>query len=405
MELARKPATVIQKDVVFIFSSVTWDDAQQRMCHPVDRLSLGLLGHASVRRLLIANPYRSWPIRIARRMRGYRSAPFPTSDAHALYQPFRLRRSEPRRIDALERSYRAYSRRLRSAVARAGLDAPFVVVANPLAAAFTPFDWASGVAFFAEDDWAAAPTFRPWWPAIEDAYRRISANGMAVGAVTTAIIDRIAPSGPHAVIPNGVEPREWWDAASPSSWLAALPRPRILYLGVINERLDVEAVRAIAGTFQSGSIALVGEVTDEAHVAPLRTLPNVHFHPRVPRVRIPEMVGAADVGIVPHLVTKLTQAMSPLKVYEYLAAGRPVAATALDPIRGIDDRVVLVRSGGDFPSCVAAAAALGPAAEERRRAFIAANSWDRRVDAVVEFVLGLVGPSASSSPPPHVASV
>jgi teichuronic acid biosynthesis glycosyltransferase TuaH len=399
------PDSVSQRDVLFIFSTVTWDDAQHRMSHPVDRLSLGLLGQSTVRRALVANPFRSLPIRLARRVRGYRSEPFPTSDAHTLYQPFRLRRSEPRRPSTLERSYRAYGRRLQTAAARAHLDAPHVVVANALAAAFTPFDWASGVTFFAEDDWAAAPAFRPWWPAIEEAYRRIGASGMGVGAVTTAIIDRISPCGPHAVIPNGVDALEWWELPQPSTWLAALPAPRILYLGVIDDRLDVEAVRAIAGRFHSGSIALVGDVTDETHVAPLRTLPNVHFHPRVPRVRVPELVGSADVGIVPHHATRLTQAMSPLKIYEYLAAGRPVAATALDPIRAIDDRVVLVRSSDAFPSGVAEAMALGPAAEERRRAFIEANSWDRRVEALVELALGSVDPRASSNPPPHVASV
>jgi hypothetical protein len=80
--------------------------------------------------------------------------------------------------------------------------------------------------------------------------------------------------------------------------------------------------------------------------------------------------------------------MSPLKLYEYLAGGRPVAATALNPMRGIDDRVTLVEAGEDFAAGVATALQRGPAEDHARRTFIHANSWDERVDRLVRLALG-----------------
>jgi hypothetical protein len=64
-----------------------------------------------------------------------------------------------------------------------------------------------------------------------------------------------------------------------------------------------------------------------------------------------------------------------------------VAATALNPMRGIDDRVTLVEAGEDFAAGVATALERGPAEDDARRAFIHANSWERRFDRVIELAL------------------
>ena len=73
------------------------------------------------------------------------------------------------------------------------------------------------------------------------------------------------------------------------------------------------------------------------------------------------MMAAADVGLVPHLETPMTVTMSPLKLYEYLAAGTPVVASDLPPMRGISDRCLLVPPGDDFASAILRAAAMPPA--------------------------------------------
>ncbi len=96
-------------------------------------------------------------------------------------------------------------------------------------------------------------------------------------------------------------------------------------------------------------MVLVGALADPAHLEPLRALPNVHLRPPVPRAEIAALIAAADACLVPHVRTQADVAMSPLKLYEYVAAGRPVAAVDLPPMRGISPRVVLVGEGGDYP--------------------------------------------------------
>ena len=75
--------------------------------------------------------------------------------------------------------------------------------------------------------------------------------------------------------------------------------------------------------------------------------------------------------------------MSPLKIYEYLAAGSPVVSVDLPPVRDIDDRVLLVDSVADFADVVQAALALGQAEERRRVEFISDNSWAARHEQVL----------------------
>ena len=115
--------------------------------------------------------------------------------------------------------------------------------------------------------------------------------------------------------------------------------------------------------------------------------PNVHVFPPVDRPDLPGLVAAADVCLVPHVRTPLTEAMSPLKLYEYLAAGRPVAAVDLPPILGVSDRVSLATAGSSFLPAVEEALALGPASEDDRLAFILENDWKRRFELILDVAL------------------
>jgi hypothetical protein len=90
--------------------------------------------------------------------------------------------------------------------------------------------------------------------------------------------------------------------------------------------------------------------------------------------------------------------MSPLKLYEYLAGGRPVAATDLPPVRVIDPRIVTVGEGDDFANGVAAALARGPLADDERLAFIDANSWQRRHDELLRLAFGEETGAAGATP-------
>jgi teichuronic acid biosynthesis glycosyltransferase TuaH len=374
------------RDVVFAFGFVNWDSVTERgMCHAQDQLLTRLMAEERVGRLLVAEPFHFAPARAAKRLLG-RLTPFPAADGRSMHTPLSARRRDPISPASVERRYRAYDERLRRAAERAGLHRPAVVAVHPLVAGFCPLDWAGSVTFYATDDWTAHPSYRRWRSSFEEAFQRVRDHRRRVLAVSRPLLERIDPNGPAAVVSNGIDTRVWRDPAGAPDWLRRLPRPLLMYVGSLDERIDRTRIEETAAAFQHGSVVLLGPAMNEQHLEPLRRLPNVHFHEWVPRREVAAAIAAADACLVPHVDTPLTRAMSPLKLYEYLAGGRPVAAVDLPPMRDVDDRVIL-ENGDGFGATVRRALERGPASEQERRAFLEAHSWQRRHERILELVL------------------
>jgi teichuronic acid biosynthesis glycosyltransferase TuaH len=385
---APDPTAVAPRDVAMIFGYTTWGGAIRRgMVHSEDRLTLELMDSARAGRLLVCNSYRSVLATAARAVVGPREARFPATDDIHLYQPLRLRRSDPTSVRAIERSCAAYERAVRRAAERRGLERPAIITTHPLLAGFASFDWAGPVTYYATDDLSTHPPLSPWWPAYAVAYARARELGRRVVGVTTKAVAAVDPMR-GVVVPNGIDPREWLAPAQAPSWFTALPGPRLLYVGTLDPRVEVEALAALARAYPSGSVVLVGRCPDPNHYGQVRRLPNVTIAPPVDRAELTALVAAADVGLIPHVRDEQTEAMSPLKLYEYLAAGLPVAATDLPAIASVcPARTALAQGPEDFPAAVARALQIGRCGERERIDFIHANAWERRFQLLLDVAL------------------
>jgi glycosyltransferase involved in cell wall biosynthesis len=372
-------------DVIFSFAYATWGTAVARgMCFSEDRLVETLIDNPRVERLLVAETPRSLPIKLLKdRVR--KPPPPPAGDGVSLYGPTRLRRADPTSVRAVERSFCRWDAQLRRACRQQGLVRPAVITTHPLVAGFAPLEWASSVTYYAYDDLAELPELRRSRPAILEAYRRVRELGCGVAAVSPAILDVIRPTGPGIVVPNGVDPDEWSSPQPTPHWFRFLPGPRLLYVGSLESRVDVEALADAARALPDASFALVGPLLEPDHFSGLRQLSNVHLRPPATRSEVVGLVTAADACLLPHLDNALTRAMSPLKLYEYLAGGAPVAALDLEPIRDVSPRVA-VRE--DLAEAIADALAIGRATESDRRAFAEANSWKKRQEPILQLALG-----------------
>ena len=380
------------RDVVFTFTFETWSDAVARgMARPPDRLALTLLEHPAVRRLVVANPPRNAVKGLGKRVLGRHDAAFPTDERHHLSTPLTLAPIDPTSVTGLQRQGRRYDRALGRAARRHGLERPVVITASPFAAGYGRYDWSEGTTYYARDDWSELPSREAWWPAIREGYRRIRESGMPVVAVSQAIIDRIAPRGPGVVVPNGVEPEEWRTPPPVDPpWLVGIPHPRALYVGTLDSRLDTPGLAELAARRPDLHILLLGVVADAAHLVPIRHHSNIHILPPTDRVGLVAAIRNSDVCLVSHARTELTEAMSPLKIYEYLAGGVPVLSVDLGPVRGIDERVLLTPTTADFADVLDDALALGHQSEEQRLAFVAANSWRSRHAQILATAFGTV---------------
>lgn len=363
------------------FSTETWRDAIDRhLVRPPDRLVQTLLERPELESLVVANPPRSALVTASKFVLRQRQPPLHTGPGttSALVQPLRLRRQQPYGIKANERIFRRYDRRLARAAARLGMERPPIVTFDPLVAGFCPTRWSGPVVYYARDDWTEHPAYEQVRPVYEEAYHRIRRRGIAVAAVSEELLARVGPEGAGIVIPNGIDPPEWGRREHPSDTVPGVARPLMVYAGTLDDRLDPEALTAICDQYPDGKLLLVGPLLAAETLAPVLARPNVEVLHPPERARVVSLIAAADVCLLPHRRTPLTEAMNPLKLYEYLAAGIPVAASDLSGSRRIHPKVILTRPGSGFAGAVATALEDGPMTEAERRAFLAANSWEER---------------------------
>lgn len=103
----------------------------------------------------------------------------------------------------------------------------------------------------------------------------------------------------------------------------------------------------------------------------------------VPYARIPEAMAQFDVCIVPHVETVFTESLNPIKLWEYLAAGKPIVSTN---IAGFRDYACFCRIASGSKAFVAACRAALDESDDRSSERIAEarlHTWDARVDALL----------------------
>ena len=373
------------RDVICVLYSRSWAAAVvEGQSFSEARLAAALPDDPRVGRLLLVNPHRSVAAKVWRSLRPRYPEPPPHERVY-VHEPLRARRADP--VDP-RRTTARYEASLRRAARRLRLERPAVITANPFLAGFGAFDWAGPVTFYAWDDWTSDFKRPHLVPAFNESFAEVRAKRRRVCAITEAVLERIGPTGPHAVIPNGIDPVEWRDLGEPPNWFAGLPRPRFLYVGSLDNRVDVKQLAEVAAAYPDASVVLVGPLQDEAHFVAVREQPNVVIHAGLaPRQEVVGLIGAAEACLLPHVGNRLTEAMSPLKLYEYLAGGRPVAAVDLPPVTAVDGRVAIAPVGGELAPAVAEALALGPAPEAERLEFLAQHAWSRRFAELVTIAL------------------
>jgi glycosyltransferase involved in cell wall biosynthesis len=183
------------------------------------------------------------------------------------------------------------------------------------------------------------------------------------------------------VVPHGVD-TEFFAAPAPiPEDLAGLERPLVGCVGLIDDHMDLSAIGAIAESLDHGTVVLVGASNiSSAHLEHHRIR---LLGPR-PYETMPGYLQAFDVCLVPFARTRLTAAVNPIKLREYLAAGRPTVATPLPEIVPYRDVVELVEDD-DWPAALKRALAPGADTEAHRaarRARVRAESWDVAAERV-----------------------
>lgn len=196
------------------------------------------------------------------------------------------------------------------------------------------------------------------------------------------------------VVPNGVDYASY-DLALLSNEplpadIARLPRPIIGYSGLISTRLDLSLLQHIASTNPEWSFVLIGAVDDRGckrELGRLRELNNVHFLGLKEVTQVPYYIKAFDVGIIPYMINEETENLSPLKLYDFMAAGKPIVTTDFPAAIEFKDIVYIADRKETFTHRIyEALCGKDDSLYVKRRHTASQNTWDHRVSQLSRLI-------------------
>ncbi|ACV64788.1 glycosyl transferase group 1 [Desulfofarcimen acetoxidans DSM 771] len=195
-------------------------------------------------------------------------------------------------------------------------------------------------------------------------------------------------------IPNGADVEHFGQALSASlpaaEEVAHLPGPVIGYVGAVSSWLDQEALAALAGAQPGWSIVLIGPV--DTDVALLKQYSNIYFLGKKDYRDLPGYIKAFNLCVIPFKINDLTVGVNPVKLYEYLAAGKPVVSTALPEVRGFAALVSIAENSQRFVDLVKEEIRTDSREKAARRVRAALeNSWEARAEAAAGKILAARG--------------
>ena len=159
-----------------------------------------------------------------------------------------------------------------------------------------------------------------------------------------------------------------------------LPRPRLGYFGVLDERLDTELLRSLARSHPEWRIAMVGPVV-KIDPATLPREPNIRYFGQREYSQLPAYLAGWDVCLLPFARNRSTEFISPTKTLEYMAAQKMIVSTPItDVAEPYGEIVYLGATPAEFIRACERALAAGAEERSGRQArmkqVLNRTSWD-----------------------------
>jgi glycosyltransferase involved in cell wall biosynthesis len=190
-------------------------------------------------------------------------------------------------------------------------------------------------------------------------------------------------------VPNGVDFDLFSQALEfenqPPPDMADLPAEVIGFAGWLGYHIDIELLNKIALAFPGQAIVFVGpnELPDGPDRHHLERQQNVHFLGLKDKSELPQYIGNFRCALMPWAIEGHISFAYPLKLHEYLAAGRAAVATNLPELAPYRDVIRIARNHDEFIQHVRAAIQdYGKDAVTHRQAVAKENTWDKRVETI-----------------------
>lgn len=242
------------------------------------------------------------------------------------------------------------------------------------------------------------------WPGLDGTTLRTMEMELVRGvdilvAASAVLQQQLAAAGRDALLlTHGVDLPYWSQPTGPvPPAVAQLKTPLIVFWGLIDRRLDLAVLHALAEAVPEATLVLAGPEDDPD--PGLAQVPRLVRPGSLPFEQLPALAAAAAVLIMPYADLPVTRAMEPLKLKEYLATGRPVVVRDLPANRAWADALDLADSPAAFALAVRSRlAGKLPAGQNLARARLAQESWADKAALFTTYALNTDPPASAETP-------
>lgn len=181
--------------------------------------------------------------------------------------------------------------------------------------------------------------------------------------------------------------------------IADISSPIAGFVGGISDWVDIQLIADTAKLLPDFTFVLIGPVLTD--VSCLEAQDNIRMLGPRPYQSLPEYLRFFDVCLITFKINKLTESVNPIKMFEYLSAGKPVVSTPLPEVLVFSQVVDVAANAKDTAEAVRNA--LSPEAKsvksrENRQAVARENSWDARWDRALQLIQAVDNSSNSAKP-------
>lgn len=201
-----------------------------------------------------------------------------------------------------------------------------ILLQNPMAIGVVRKLQAKKFVFDAIDNWLYHPQMKGYSKTLKENYKFIEENADIIFTVSKSLKEMFENTKDVFWLPNGVDKGKF--SIQHESNLQKV-NATIGYIGKIQDRVDFNLIEKCVKKYQNNNFLIIGPIySQKDKVRYLQKMyTNIKFLGDVSYESLPEIMKQFDIAIIPHKINKFTNSMNPLKIYEYLAAGKQIVAT------------------------------------------------------------------------------
>jgi glycosyltransferase involved in cell wall biosynthesis len=198
---------------------------------------------------------------------------------------------------------------------------------------------------------------------------------------------------PIFMLPSAADVNLFQTAQSIHPDLNDIPHPRLGIFGTLDARIDSTILLQISSSHPEWQFLLTGRIRPGFnHLAQLKMLHNIYWLGDRPHADLPSLMNGCDVLLAPYTSGEKTEFINPLKIYEYLAVGKPVVSTPLPEIQDLGRYLIFASNPEEFVKGITDAL-LNETLEKTAERRLAAKefSWDHRIIMIEEKIQDALG--------------